>query len=298
MKNIIIAGANGKLGQEIKNFLLNNYGQNVYEVDRNFNFKSLYKKITNYQDLLVDSLIINCAGETVQKHLMKTANYEYPKKLLEIGMKNKISKFIHISSVGSFGAGRYSGKITENSDYMKTKNYYETTKSNFDKFLQKNYADTKICILMPSNIIFRDEKPFLNFIKILKIICPKIYKKDGWLNFIHSDGVCEIVKEIIENNISHKKIILNYPIRYTQAASIIADSSNIRLNFFHIPYFLSLIFFKLFSLLKYFRIPKAGFVLNRIYEMDNDISFISSYEDVNKINKKFGISYIMDNSKI
>ena len=297
MKNIIIAGANGRLGAAIKNYLLNFCSYNIYEIDRNFYIKSCKNNsISAFKDLSKNSFLINCAGEKNNINLMKKANYEFPIKLFDLCVKNNIKKFIHISSVGSFGAKRYSGEISEDFQYIDTNNCYESSKAMFDKFLLSKTQLNQHCILMPSNIIFNDDKPFKNYIKILNFARPKISNKDGWLNFIHEDAIHNIIGKIIDGKIHHEKIIINEPIRYSKASILIAQENNIRYKNFIIPKLVAKIIYEFFSFLGYIGFNLGEFITRRIYEMDNNISFVSRHDDIKKISKKYGVIYILEKS--
>lgn len=299
MKNIIIAGANGKLGNVLKIYFEKNFEYTLYEIDRNLKLKSFKNTpIESQKEIYKNSYIINCAGETSDTNLMLSANFDFPSQLIKIAINNKVKKFIHFSSVGSFGAKRYDGKITEYTKYKSTDNFYESSKAKFDKYIESSSYKLDISVLMPSNIIFNSNDAFVNFIRLLKVLCPKVISKDGWLNFIHVDAICETVNQILNSNLNHKKIIINCPIKYSNAAKEIADAKNFELKYLYIPNFFMNFAYNFLYVLKKVGFTKVDFFLRRIYEMDNNIYFESSYDDVCKINQRYGLPYIFRKTEI
>ncbi len=299
MKKIIISGHKGKLGNSIINNL--KQSQNsflIYVLDRNLNLKNYYddSEIIDQNKVYENSYIINCAGETNNKDSMLEANYFYPIKILKKIEDKNISRFIHISSVGSFGARRFTGEIDEKFKYLRSKNFYEYTKAKFDKYITSKSYKFSYSILFPSNIIFDEDIPFKNFIKILKICFPKIYGQDGWLNFIHSDGVIEIIKKLIKEDISYQKIIINSPETYRESAKIISNLYGINLRSIYIPKIVAEFVYLLFNFLSFLGLSRFKLISNRIYEMHNNVFFISMYDDINLTCKSYGINYIFKNS--
>ena len=301
---IIVTGSTGLLGKYIlKNIIINFENCVIYILRRDFSIYQVTKENNlikiNTLNFGSNCFLINCAGEYVNKINMYSANVDFPLKLIEFCLKNGINNFIHMSSVGSFGAGRYQGEVNEDTQYLSPKNLYEKTKAEADALLDKKRgASIRIVTIMPSNVVFsseRSSRALLNFYRLFDKFLPQSKGASGWLNFIDVDAVSACISGVIKGEINHKKIILNNPLSYEECVNITKSVTKKKANIKEFPYlFLKLIYWA-FSLLKKIGVKKSDLILRRVYEMDNNLYFKTKFKDIQSISNKYGFKYIMSN---
>lgn len=178
MKNIIILGSKGLIGNELYNFLRL---ENKIFVDKSIDINELLKlEFINKHKI---DCIINCIGSTNKPELFFHSNFLFTsflsEKLKEYDSNlNQELNFIHISSIGvNAPYMKHNFKDISINPFKKKKiryNLYEFSKScgeyNLNKNL-KNSSNINTVVLQPSNIIFENSK-FISKLKIFLWIFP------------------------------------------------------------------------------------------------------------------------------
>lgn len=140
-KTLIILGHTGSLGsqlfQDLKKKKIKVFGFSRKNIKFEKNFKSIEKKIINYQP----SIIINCIGFLGLKNCEKNKkeakkiNYNFPIFLAKVSTKYKI-KLVHFSTEAVFSGNKKNVPYFENS-LPNPKTIYGKTKLDADNFLYK-----------------------------------------------------------------------------------------------------------------------------------------------------------------
>lgn len=138
-------------------------------------------------------VLYHCAGQLLDRHLMKSLHVDATHKLIE-ACSGRIGRWVQLSSVGVYGYVD-TGTVTETSD-IKPRGEYETTKADSDLMVMgaANGANFSCSILRPSNVYGAG----MNNRSLYSLI-EMIYR--GWFffigkpgssaNYIHVDNVVE-----------------------------------------------------------------------------------------------------------
>ena len=164
MKNIIIFGASGFLGTQLKKNLLGNI------VPISLREKDWLSNLSKVADVF-----INCIGKahdhkgTATEHDFYFANYELVKVLFDEFLKSNAQVFIHISSIAAVEENERKEVLTEN--YVgNPQSHYGKSKKAAEEYLLKQSLPSgkKIFILRPTMIHGEGDKG--NLTLLYKII--------------------------------------------------------------------------------------------------------------------------------
>ena len=223
--NIVVTGANGYIGKLLVE-KLRKQGFNITILVRskssfevNEKIKVIYGDLTDNQfdfESFLNScdVLVNCAAnlfdESKMFDLHVSSSIKLYNRLSEIKKKeNKITKWIQISSVGSYGALNSNSseyKIVDEKFNCNPINTYELSKFVFDQFLLKNnILNTSVnsIILRPSNIFGPNMKnaSLLNLVNsIKKGHFFYVGDKNSILTYVHEDDVVNAIDLCIEHN--------------------------------------------------------------------------------------------------
>lgn len=288
---IFLAGATGVIGSTILAKLIEDSEISlIFVLIHNAPLKTYSKKIVtvhclsgiNGLDLFEIDAVFNCVGEKINKDEMYSINVDFATMLLKRSIECGVGTYFYISSVGSYGASRYSRVISETSNSYPT-NYYETTKHIAELKLSAESEAIRILILQPSNVLVTSNssvKLLPQFNKILKLgIIPIINGKNGWLNYVSDEFVANVAREFLKDKSRSGKYILNQPIRYLDAANIVSDVLSCHPARISIPRLLSEFLFRFCNAMyKLTRMAIFDTVTRKIYEIDNDVCFVSQVQ--------------------
>ncbi|HRZ73299.1 MAG TPA: NAD(P)H-binding protein [Flavobacterium sp.] len=151
MKTALIIGSTGLVGAQLLNLILESpvYDKVVVFVKRETSIKHPkliqhlidFDKIENYQNLVVGDDFFCTIGTTIKKagsrEAFKKVDLIYPKQFAQIALKNKVSQFLIISSLGA---------------NEQSTNFYLKTKGEMEAFLKKLTFKSTI-ILRPSLLL-------------------------------------------------------------------------------------------------------------------------------------------------
>ena len=202
MKNIIIFGASGFLGTQLKKNLLGNI------VPISLREKDWLSNLSNVADVF-----INCIGKahdhkgTATEHDFYFANYELVKVLFEEFLKSNAQLFIHISSIAAVEENERKEVLTEDSVGNPHSHYGKSKKAAEEYLLKQSLpSGKKIFILRPTMIHGEGDKG--NLTLLYKIISKGIpYPLGAFQNsrtFISVDNVVFLINEIIKKHTEMK----------------------------------------------------------------------------------------------
>lgn len=227
-------------------------------------------------------VVINCAGEKIKIDQMYRVNVDGAFNLFNLSNSGGVKVYIHLSSVGSYGASRYAGRVNETSQCSPV-NAYETTKYIAEsKILSaKKRSDLRLIVIQPSNIINPSDENIQVFPGLLRMIrfgyAPKVLQHDGWLNFISLQLVIDKILLFIYDETVKNRVILNCPIKYTDATILMSNSMRKKLKFLPVPMILER---TLEFLIKKWNV-NFNFLKKlerQLYELNNNRYFESSIE--------------------
>lgn len=252
MNKVFLSGASGFLGTHLYKFLKK----------KNFNiiavgYKNCKKNIISCNildkpkiNLLLSDVecIVHCAGYSntsdrlnkSEKKKIWDINYKSTKLLAKLAKKNRIKKFIYISS-SKVIKENYEEKILEN-DKPNPKTEYAKSKHEAEKYLLKfgKKNNIKIICLRPTLVYGEGCKNNLKLIaKLTKLnLMPDLYPIRNKISLIHVNDLCSaIITVIIEKTHTQRIFTLSGPkdISLNQIIDFIKKSLNkkrvsIRLN--------------------------------------------------------------------
>ncbi|HRZ30781.1 MAG TPA: NAD(P)H-binding protein [Flavobacterium sp.] len=201
MKTALIIGSTGLVGAQLLNLILESpvYDKVVVFVKRETSIKHPkliqhlidFDKIENYQNLVVGDDFFCTIGTTIKKagsrEAFKKVDLIYPKQFAQIALKNKVSQFLIISSLGA---------------NEQSTNFYLKTKGEMEAFLKKLTFKSTI-ILRPSLLLgnrteFRvGEKFGAIFMKTISIL---LFGKLQKYKPIESKTVAKALFELAQQN--------------------------------------------------------------------------------------------------
>ena len=163
-------------------------------------FKGDLNEIDSLLEFLKNSdVVINCAGEVLNKEKFVSLNYQGTKNLYTASLKNNVSLYIHISSVGVYGL-ESEGKINESNRHLPT-NDYEKSKALADKWLldQKNIPT----IILRPTTVYGPNMPNDSLKALFSAIKKRVFffigKKSAIANYISVGNVVEAIYKVLQN---------------------------------------------------------------------------------------------------
>ncbi|MCX6295900.1 MAG: NAD(P)-dependent oxidoreductase [Bacteroidetes bacterium] len=164
--------------------------------------------LTNYDSLKkafegID-IIVNIAAEVRDQKQLAETNISGTKNLIKAALENKVSKIIHLSSVGVVGM-QYSGSacIVNEGTGCDPKNEYERTKLESEKLLleARNQNNFLLTILRPTNV-FGEHHPYnallhlINHINSGKIT---LCSKSSMVNYVYVKDLTNLIRLLIDD---------------------------------------------------------------------------------------------------
>ena len=213
MKNIIVLGSNGNLGNEITNYFRPN---NKLFLDSKFNINKLLSiEFLNKNNICC---VINCIGSYNNKNLFFNSNFILPyiisENLSKVDsyLENKLL-FIHISTIAvnaPYMKKNLNSLPLMNLNKSKIKyNQYEFSKACGEVVIRKNLyglQNISTIILQPSNIIF-DKSLFLKNLRIFLFLLPIKVNKSLTLPLTPINFLLNYLNSVIYSNFERKIII-------------------------------------------------------------------------------------------
>jgi len=208
-KKILITGGTGFIGRNLINSI--NTENHIINIGRNKNSMCdniFWNLKDNLDSLLLNNVdaIIHCASivgnENINKSQYIDINVKSTLELLEFATKNKIKKFILISTGGVYG---FSKKILDEKDSCNTKEIYSLSKYFSEKVCELYKGKISIVILRLFFPYGEGQKGRLisnlcnNILKKKKIMLSK--KGQPIINPVHIFDVVNIIKNIIKNDL-------------------------------------------------------------------------------------------------
>lgn len=213
---IAITGGSGFVGQH----LLEDIGHSNYTlriITRNASKKIDYipsgseifeADLTNYKSLLKAfegmDVIVNIAAEVRDQKNLTETNISGTKNLIKAAIENKVSKIIHLSSVGVVGMQYSNSSITvDEKTECNPKNEYERTKLESEKLLievSEKY-NFQLTILRPTNI-FGERHPFNTLLHLMKHINSQkttISTNLATVNYLYVKDLTKLILKLIED---------------------------------------------------------------------------------------------------
>lgn len=288
MINVLITGSSGFVGQHLykmlkkKNFNLTGIDLiNSKYCDHNISISS--KKLNNL--IKENTILVNLAAartdfgishnEYMNKNVIDTIAFLeniYP-------VKNKIKKFIHISSVAAFD-----GESIKESSNISSDDSYRYSKYHQERIIREwcNQNNIPLKVLYPSAIYDHSPRNDTNIGKLQKIvnhirILPIIETKKSLTSL---NKLCLFIKYLINKENEYSNFLcIEKPVK--SVSSIIDDFAYKKVYFFKMPYLKNILLFIASISIKLQKKPQL--TPNRVDKIFRDTSYdiVDTYKNVN-----------------
>ncbi len=228
-KTILVTGATGLLGSNLLAHLLK---ENciIYALKRSHSDTSACPEDSRINWIMNDDLnvlfledipkpinyIIHAAGlvsyNKKDKDRLLEVNRDFNKNLAEAALKNKVEKFIFISSISALGKDSSDGLIVENTPYNKKQfnsNYGKSKRAAEVALKQVGQKGLNWIILNPS-VIIGAAKPEQSSARLIYYAADeKPFYTEGTLNFVGVDDVSRVIIHSLKDKWKNKQWIIN-----------------------------------------------------------------------------------------
>ena len=220
-KKIFLTGASGFIGSKFLHQALE-AGYQVRVFTRNANSFQQTNSLEVYQGdltkecdwsaaLLGVDVVVNAAGEFLDKDAMRLVNFDGPDRLLKTAINVGVRRWIQLSSVGAYGRVR-EGVVDESWKDLPI-GYYEKTKSDFDLELIEisRLSNLEVCIVRPSNVYgcsMRNQSIQQMLSAIQKGLFAFVGPKGASANYVHVNDVVQALQLCICNGKAANQIFI------------------------------------------------------------------------------------------
>jgi nucleoside-diphosphate-sugar epimerase len=184
--------------------------------------------------------VIHLAGEKTDRAQMNRVNFEAAQKLANAAADAGVKHFIHLSSVGVYGAGHRAGEVCEAAAHHPG-NLYEQTKDAGESAVREScrIRGLRCVILQPTNVIGLPRGTQRPLLSLMRAVSRGRYRHigrgDGWVNYVAAEDVAAAIGFAAVSPAVSGTYIINTPTRLRHLISTIADSLGVGLPQAGIP---------------------------------------------------------------
>lgn len=187
----------------------------------------------------VDTLV-HAAGEKSDATRMFAVNRDGTRRLVDAAARAGVRRFVHVSSVGVYGAAAHSG-LVEESFAKQPRNTYEASKAAGEEGVRElcQKAGMEYVILQPSNVVAALDTgtapllAFLSGIKRGRFVW--FGHGDAWVNYVAVEDVAAAVIEAALHGPADRTFIVNTPHRLDEVVRWSAELLAVPVPRRHLP---------------------------------------------------------------
>lgn len=160
--------------------------------------------------------VVHLAGEKRHDHLMERVNHAGALHLLEAAARAGAGRFVHLSSVGVYGALPHAGVVDE-SRACEPRNAYERSKHLGERAVRERAGALGLpcVILQPSNVVGLHglaHRPLLGLVSaIARGRFRYLGRRDAWVNYVDVDNVSAALEAAAAGAVPPGTYIVNTP---------------------------------------------------------------------------------------
>lgn len=172
--------------------------------------------------------VVHLAGEKQVQAQMWAVNFEGTRRLLDAAAKAGVRRFVHLSSVGVYGAPMHSGVVDEAFAHRPA-NEYERSKDAAEQHVVAHAASLGLewTVLQPSNVIGSADLPARPLLGLTRAVAKARPLRFGaapaMFNYVAVDDVAAAVLHAVVAPQHGRRWIVNTPARVDAALGWIAD---------------------------------------------------------------------------
>lgn len=174
-------------------------------------------------------MVVHAAGEKSDETRMTSTNVDGTRRLAEAAVQAGVRRFVHISSVGVYGAAPHSGVVDEAFE-RHPRNPYEVSKHAGESIVREVCATSgmQCLVIQPSNVIAAASpsvSPLLGFLASIRSgRLLRFGDADAWLNYVAVEDVAAAVVDAALRAPEERTYIINTPERLEDLVAWSADA--------------------------------------------------------------------------
>lgn len=226
--SVLVAGAGGFIGQAVLQALRAAGVPGVLPAGRQGLAVTLDLAAPRLQLPAGIDTVLNLAGEKHVVARMQAINADAAERLADAAARAGARSFVHLSSVGVYGAPPYAGLVTESFPHT-PRGPYETSKDDGERRVRQRCAalGLRCVVLQPANVIGKTggRRPLLGLVgavasgRFRYIGAPR-----GWVNYVAVEDVAAAVVAACQQPGAAGTWIVNTPARLADVVGWIADT--------------------------------------------------------------------------
>jgi nucleoside-diphosphate-sugar epimerase len=172
--------------------------------------------------------VLHLAGEKRDAARMPAVNAEGARRLVEAAARAGARRFVHLSSVGVYGAARHAGVVTE--AYPHTPHGpYETSKDTGERDVRERCAalDMPCVVLQPSNVVGIVPGHSLPLLGLARMVARGWFRhfgqREAWVNYVAVEDVAAALLVAAPHDSAEGVFIVNTPAPLARFVGWMAD---------------------------------------------------------------------------
>ncbi len=169
--------------------------------------------------------------QSSDKQTLKKTNVVGTANIVNAALKNNITKFVHVSSIGALGRAESNGPVTEDTHWnSKKSSVYSTSKYNSEMEVWRGIAEGLNAVIINPSIILGSGNWDSGSSKLFSTMYNGLkFYSTGSNGFVDVKDVVEIMIQLMESDITGERFIVNSEnVSYKQLFYWMANSLNIR----------------------------------------------------------------------
>jgi len=171
--------------------------------------------------------VLHLAGEKRDEALMDEVNHRGAARLVDAAARAGARRFVHLSSVGVYGAPKHAGLVDERRAHRPI-NAYERSKDAGERAVRERCAANamRCIVLQPSNVIgwSAQARPLLGLVRIVAKGWFRYFGRDEpWVNYVGVDDVAGALIAAARADHKDTTCIVNTPVPLHQMIGWVAD---------------------------------------------------------------------------
>jgi dihydroflavonol-4-reductase len=173
------------------------------------------------------SVVVHLAGEKREPVAMRSVNHEGTVRLVEAAAAAGARRFVHLSSVGVYGAHKHAGTVDETRPH-EPRNLYEQTKDAGEAAVRRRCRELglALAVLQPSNVVAAVPGKAMPLLGLMKMVaCGWFFHVgagDAWVNYVSAEDVAEAVFLLAQTDAAEGTFIVNTPCRLSDVTGWVA----------------------------------------------------------------------------
>jgi len=187
--------------------------------------------------------VLHLAGEKRDPACMPAVNADGAARLVDAAADAGARRFVHLSSVGVYGAPRHAGRVDE--DFPHTpRGPYETSKDQGERVVRERCAalGLRCVVLQPSNVVGLVPgrgRPLLGLVRMVARGWFRHFgRRPAWVNYVAAEDVAAALVAAAVHTNADGVFIVNTPARLAAFVGWIADELGLPPPTARLPYWL------------------------------------------------------------